>query len=288
MNSTSRIDFSAVTRALFCILAICGLAGPAAQLSVAAIFTLTDDNSVAQFDTASSANNFNWFVDGNDQLAQQAFWYRVGNVPEQSVHTLPIGVQGVSDANFDGNSDTLFVRYNGAGFRIETRYVLDGGAPGSGASDMGEQISITNTLTSPLDFHFFQYADFDLGAADSAVFTNANSVRQFSPGSELTETVVTPVPAHREIAFFPVTLNKLNDGLPTTLSDAPPIGTVFGAGDVTWAYQWDVLLQPGQTFQISKDKNLSAGSQVPEPAACSLLSLAAGLLLARRQKRSIA
>ena len=153
---------------------------------------------------------------------------------------------------------------------------------------MGEQISITNTQASPLDFHFFQYADFDLGAADSTVFTNANSVRQFSPGSELTETVVTPVPAHRESAFFPVTLNKLNDGLPTNLSDAPPIGTVFGAGDVTWAYQWDVLLQPGQTFQISKDKNLSAGPQVPEPTACSLLGLAAGMLLARRQKRSIA
>ena len=103
--------------------------------------------------------------------------------------------------------------------------------------------------------------------------------------AELTETVVTPVPSHREIAFFPITLNKLNDGLPTTLSDTPPIGVAVWAGDVTWAYQWDFLLQPGQTFQISKDKNLRA---VPEPAACSLLSLAAGLLLARYRKRRIA
>jgi hypothetical protein len=288
MNLTSRIYSRAVTRSLLCVLTLCGLAGPAAQHSVGALFTLTDDNSVAQFDTATPSNNFNWFVDGNDQLAQQAFWYRVGNVAEQSVHTLPIGVQGVSDSNFDGNPDTLFVRYNGAGFRIETRYVLDGGAPGSGASDMGEQISITNTLDSPMDFHFFQYADFDLGVADSALFTNVNSVRQFSPGSELTETVVTPVPSHREIAFFPVTLNKLNDGLPTNLSDAPPVGTVFGPGDVTWAYQWDVLIQPGQTFQISKDKNLKAGPPVPEPAACSLLSLAAGIQLVRCRNRRVA
>src|SRR5438874_5566923 len=281
MMSTSRNASSAVARVLFCGLALAAFSAAMVQQSVAALFTLTDDNTVAQFDTATQANNFNWFVDGIDLLAQQAFWYRVGNVAEQSLHSLPIGVQGTSDSNFDGNPDTLFVRYDGTGFRVDTRYAIDGGSPGSGASDMTEQISITNLLDSPLDFHFFQYADFDLSAADTAVFTNANSVRQFSPGAELTETVVTPVPSHREIAFFPVTLNKLNDGVPTTLSDTPPIGVVFGPGDVTWAYQWDVVIPPSGTFLISKDKNITPSPPVPEPAACSLLSLAAGLLLAR-------
>ncbi len=104
----------------------------------------------------------------------------------------------------------------------------------------------------------------------------------------MTETVVTPVPTHREIAFYDTTLSKLNDGLPTTLSDGPPIGTPLGPGDVTWAYQWDFLLQPGDTFQISKDKNLHAGPGVPEPATVSLLSLAAGLLLAGYRKRQAA
>src|SRR5437868_13133350 len=108
MIATSRISFATVWRALFFGLVLCGLAGPAAQHSVAALFTLTDHNSISQFDTASQSNNFNWFVDGTDYLAQQAFWYRIGNVPEQSVHALPIGVQGTSDANFDGNPDTLF------------------------------------------------------------------------------------------------------------------------------------------------------------------------------------
>src|SRR4051812_18343831 len=179
MSLTSRKYFRANLRALFSSIAFCALVGLLSQQSPAALFTLTDDNSVSQFDTATQANNFNWFIDGNDVLAQQAFWYRVGSVgPEQSLHTLPIAVQGTSDANFDGNPDTLFVRYNGAGFRAETRYTLDGGAPGSGASDLGEQISITNLLGSPLDFHFFQYADFDLGAVDTGVFTNLNTVDQ--------------------------------------------------------------------------------------------------------------
>jgi hypothetical protein len=198
---------------------------------------------------------------------------------------LPIAVQGTSDSNFDGNPDTLFVRYNGAGFRTDVRYVLDGGAPGSGTSDMGEQISITNVSDGPMDFHFFQYTDFDVrGTAgdDSAVFTNLNAVDQYEGVARLTETVVTPVPSHREIALFPVTRNKLSDGVATTLSDTP-IGTVVGPGDLTWAYQWDVVIQPGSTFQISKDKAIRA---IPEPATASLLGLAVGLLLAAQRKRN--
>jgi hypothetical protein len=290
MNRTSRSSSAPIVRALFCGLVLFGLS---AQHSVAALFTLADDNSAALFDTQNQANNFSWTVDGINQLSQQAFWFRTGDDAEQSVHTLPVGVQGVSDSNFDGNNDTLFVRYVDGfdRFRIETRYTLDGGAPGSGASDLAEQISITSQLGVPLDFHFFQYANFDLNGVpggDTALFTNTNTVRQFKPGSELTETVVTPVPAHREIAFFDTTRSELNDGGPTTLNDGPPIGTPLGPGNVTWAYQWDILLQPGATFQISKDKNLHAGPAVPEPATVSLLSLAAGLLLAGYRKRQIA
>jgi hypothetical protein len=143
---------------------------------------------------------------------------------------------------------------------------------------MGEQISIFNLTPSPLEFHFFQYADFDLSAADTAIFTNSNTVDQTGGGLRLSETVVTPVPSHREAALFPVTLNKLNDGLPTTLSD----NAGAGPGDVTWAYQWDAVIPPSGTFLISKDKHISL---VPEPAAASLLCVAAGLLVARRRKR---
>jgi PEP-CTERM motif len=111
-------------------------------------------------------------------------------------------------------------------------------------------------------------------------------VRQFSPGIELTETVVTPVPTHREIAPFPVTLSKLNDGMPTVLSDTPPIGVVAGPGDLTWAYEWDFQLAPGATFQISKDKNLHASPPpVPEPATASLLMLAAGVILSSARRK---
>jgi hypothetical protein len=286
MISIPRISFACVLRALFCS---CVLAVLTAQQSAATIFSLTDDNSVAQFDTSTASNNFNWLVNGNDQLAQLAYWYRIGNGAEQSVHLLPIVAQGTSDTNFNGNPDTLFVRYNnGSGLQIETRYSLDGGAAGTGASDMSAQISITNFTASPMDFHFFQYADFDISSGDSAVFTNPNTVQQSGPGGRLVESVVTPVPTHREIAFFPVTLNKLNDGVATTLSDTPAGGTAVGPGDVTWADQWDVVIAPGATFQISTDTNLNA---VPEPGVGSLLIVAmvlfsGGRLLQLRTRRA--
>ena len=171
--------------------------------------------------------------------------------------------------------DTRFVKYDGGSFEIELRFILDGGRPGSGSSDMAELISINNLSGDPLDISFFQYANFDLGgvpAGDTVVFTNPNTVRQSKGLLHLTETVLTPVSSHREADLFPTTLTKLSDGLPTTLSDTPLIGTSLGPGDVTWAFQWDVTVSPNSTFQISKDKKLNA-IPIPEPAgACLLLT----------------
>lgn len=259
------------------------IVGPWVGQSNAALFTLVDDNSVVEFNTSSAANNFDWKVDGISQLAQQAFWYRIGATAESSVHTLPIGAQGVTDVNFDGNSDFLFVRYLGAGFTVETRYSLDGGTLGSGLSDLGEQISIINTGSVPLDFHFYQYANFNLEGTvggDVATFTNPNAVQQTKGISELSETVITPIPSHRELGFLPTTLAKLTDAFPTDLSDTP-LGVSVGPGDVTWAFQWDFTLPVGGNFQISKDKNIHF---IPEPGVVTLLPLVGGFLMGRRRR----
>jgi PEP-CTERM motif len=256
-----------------------------AQRSHAGLFTLVDDNSSASFDTASSANMFNWLVDGVDHLFQQAFWFRVGNVAETSLHTLPIALEGTTDTDFDGNHEHLYVRYNGAGFIAEVNYALDGGSLGSGASDVGEQITITSTTSLPLDFHFFQYVDLEINATalnDLGFFADPHAVVQYDASLRVAETADAPEPDHREIDFFDVIRNKLNDGLATTLSDTPAVGTVIGPGDLTWAFQWDFTLPPQGSFQISKDKIISV---VPEPTAIALLGFGAGLLFSVRRKR---
>ena len=255
--------FGALMREILCVLILCVVGGLASQRSVAQLVTLTDGNSLAQFNIASQANNLRWQVDGVNQLAQQACWYRVGNDPEQSVHALQIGAYSATDTNFDGSPDTLYVRYLLSNqFKIETRYSLSGGLAGRGFSGMGEQISITSLFDGPLQFHFFQYADFNLQGdpnGDSADFTNSNAAQQYKGSADLIQTAVGPVPSHREIAFSPITRDELNDGMATTLSDTP-IGTVVGPGDMTWAYQWDFLLTPNGTFQISVAENISVST----------------------------
>jgi hypothetical protein len=254
----------------------------------AGLFSLEDDNSTASFNTGSPSNNSNWSVDGENQLNQQAFWFRVGNAAEQSLHTLPILAESATDTNLDFDLDTLFVRYNGGAFWAEVRYALDGGTSGSGSSDMSEQISIINRTGAPLNFHFFQYSDFNISNTandDTAVFTNANAVQQYDGGIRLTETVITPVPSHREIDFFPNTLTKLNDGVASNLSDTPAYGAPLGPGNMTWAYQWDVTIPAGGTFQVSKDKNLNA-QLIPEPGTFTMLAIAgvlASLVHGRRR-----
>jgi hypothetical protein len=288
MKSTECSRHIAAVRAIICGLLLVGILSQSATRSFAALFTLSDDNSVVDFDTGSSANAYVWEVEGVDQLFQQAFWFRVGNGPEQSLHTLPIGFQLASNTNSDPGLDTLNVRYLGTGFNVEVTYRLDGGVAGSGASDMGEQIAITNTSGAPLDFHFFQYSDFEIlgtAADDTAVFLNANTVQQYEGLISLNETVASPAASHREINFYDVTLDKLEDGVATTLNDLPAIGVPLGPGDMTWAFQWDRVIPAsgiGRTFIISKDKRLNV---VPEPATLALVPLIAGFAFGLRRQR---
>src|SRR5882762_3414422 len=104
----------------------------------AQIITLTDQNSVAQVNTASSAGMFNWFVDGQNQLAQQWFWYRVGLTAEHAINTISAPSITTPDAR------TLYVTYNNGAYSVEVDYVLTGQTPGSGQVDIRESVRVHN------------------------------------------------------------------------------------------------------------------------------------------------
>jgi hypothetical protein len=244
----------------------------------AAILTVTDLNTHVEVDSSSQAGMYEWTVDGVDQMFQQWFWYRVGDGPEASINTLAPTAAAVAGRN-------IITNYAGAGFTIEVTYLVTGGTANSGTSDIAETIRIINTGNAPLDFHFFQYSDFDLcggAGGEVATFVNANTVDQTDIGGcHLSETVVTPDASHREAGIFANTLNSLNNGTPTTLID----NVSSGFGDATWAFQWDFVLGVNGSFIISKDKHLSA---IPEPASLFLLGsgLLGGLKAARRRRKA--
>src|SRR4051812_30942145 len=65
----------------FCLLLAVALV--ISQSASAATTTISQNNSSINFDFGSSAGMKDWFVDGVDQLNQQSFWYRLGNVGPQ-------------------------------------------------------------------------------------------------------------------------------------------------------------------------------------------------------------
>jgi hypothetical protein len=260
--------------------------------SQAQIVTLQHNNSTAQINTGSSAGMFHWDVQGQNQLNQQWFWYRVGSSgPEQSINTISPPV----NTPFLGTRGVTTV-YANASFNIEIDYLLQGGSimlPGQVATaDLTESISIHNTSAAPLDFHFFQYSDFDLAGAGGDTVRlgtdpsgNFNSANQSDGISTLTESVSVTAPSasRGEANLFNATLVKLSDGNPDSLNNN---GGPVGPGNVTWALEWDVLLNPNATFLISKDKHLNV-QIVPEPSSLILFPL--GLLAfgcySRRQRK---
>ena len=277
--------------------------------AVAGLITLADGNSVVNINPGPSSladgvNGVNfWSVNGaggTNQLQQQWFWYRIGDSgPELSIDTLAVG-GSVSAVQFDTGIASVTYSNPTKGLSVKVLYTLTGGSSLDGHSDLGESITIKNTSNSAKTIHFFQYSNFDLQGTpggDNLHFSlntqsgKVNAVTQTKGLSSLTETVVTPSADHYEGNTFSNTLSSLNDSGPTTLADAPPVGTIWpfpGTGDMTWAFQWDPVIQPGGTFIISKDKRLDIDplTIVPEPSTFALL-LCGGLgLLGWRRRRA--
>ena len=218
-----------------------------------------DLNSTAIIEDDSSNGLSSWVVDGQECLSQQWFWVRLGQEgPEQSVEDIdPDGPQGIhSDNDLDPGNESLLLRYENSDLRIDVSLELIGGLPGSGQSYMKEFITIADIGGGVLDVHFFQYADFDLadsGNGDTVAISDSNAVTHIGSNGGVSEAIVALSADHREANVFSNTLAKLEDGLPTTLSgDAGPVGP----GNVTWAFQWDLLLNPGESIMIRKYKQL--------------------------------
>ncbi len=260
-------------------LAVAAMVGtPAAQ---AGLITLEDMNSTVTIDTDSSDGMSSWVVDGVDNLYQQWFWYRTGNMTsENSIDQLNKLDVTTNDRNplFDTRDDAVTITYGDgltlqdSGLVIQVKFSLTGATPNSGISDIAEEIALYNFSDEAIDISFFQYSDFDLNGTaggDTVYRTNDNTFRQRDEsGVEFSETVVTPVPTRYEAAYYSDLVDRLDDDSITVL------GNIGGpvTGDATWAFQWDLTIGAGNSFLISKDKSI----QVPAPGAAILASLGFG------------
>jgi hypothetical protein len=231
-----------------------------------------------------------WEVDGVNHLFQQWFWQRVGGGAEAE-----LGALGLTSATPTG-SNILDLVYGPAvgGLQVSITYILTGGPSGSGTSGISEVITLKNTSSVAMDLHFFQYTDFDLGGVldafdDVARFTTAiagNEIEQFDPDTNFSEVITTPAAGLHQISAFPAIHSSLTDGGPTTLTDTPAPGVLFGPADVEFAFRWDFTLAAGDETLISKTKRVRG--VIPEPASLAIWGLGALSLSAfgLRRRRS--
>jgi len=251
-----------------------------ASTGSAQILNLASGNSSVSINAASSTGMYSWMVDGQNQLNQQWFWYRIGSSgPEAALNTVSAPVINQLSASIAQTS------YANSLFQATILYSLLGGAPGSGASDLSEQISIQNLTGASLSFHFFQYADFNLGGTPN---NDSGQLDQFGRmyggviqyngyGCRVSENVDTAVsrPAnHAQIGSGNTILSSLQDGSATTFN-----GNTATSGNINWGLEWDVNIASGGTLIISKDLNMTGVvpvGPVPEPSTLGIALL--GLL----------
>jgi hypothetical protein len=280
-NSLERHFVSGATAAI--ILTSLGITARPAK---SAVLALSDDNSIAAFDPSFSdipSNNgiLFWTVDDVNQLFQNWFWYRVGSEGrENSINTL-----NLIDLDQSQPADNqLSVTYAGTDFEIALNFTLDGGAQGSGISNLFENITIKNTGSNQLDFHFFNYTDFDLtenGEQDTTKIGSgiATQLDNFTLATE----VIDPAASYYQVSPFSNILDALEDDVPTTLANFSGLLT----GDNAYAFQWDFALQPEQSFSINNYKSIAPVESVPEPTMTLGLIAFSGLMLIRDKLRQL-
>lgn len=246
-------------------------------------YTLTNGNSSVKILADKVRGMSDWTVDGVPQLWEQSFFYRKGNSGgEKSIANLALNWAEQTSEN------SLTTLYEKAGqFNIEITYTLFGGAEGSSASTIGEQIKITNLSGNLLNFHFFQFVDFDLGGSHendtlqlgqdiSGLYTSAY---QNKGNVYFADEIVSPGAQHAEAGLSPTIYDKLMDNSPTTLSGN--VGPV--TGDATWAFQWDAAIPVGGSFSIALNKSVFVTS-IPEPSTLALIPAALALLAYARRR----
>jgi hypothetical protein len=254
-------------------------------------YSLSDGGSTATLNLGAGTGNLgmnSWTVlSGQNQLDQQWFWYSVNGSAPQPINTIGGLTTTPSGAN------DLTVTYQNSLLSVNVDYTLNGNGVNSGSADIMEYIWINNlTSDQTLNVSFFQYSNFNLLRNNNntvsiygspGAYTGAFQSTGTPGGSGIAEVILAPSANHGETALVPTTLNELNNPANTNyfnLSD----NTSAVTGDVSWAFQWDATLNPGDEEDISKDKGLQV-SVVPEPTSMGLIALGMGALgLARRRQ----
>jgi hypothetical protein len=260
---------------------------------MAQVYTMSDGGSTATVNVGNTGTlgMNSWSVLNNQsQLNQQWFWYSVNGAAQQPINTISTATV-FNFSNPASPLNDLGVTYSNSTLAVSVEYVLAGNGVGSGSADLTENLNIQNTGASSISLSFYQYSNFNLLqnnmnsvtiSSDANGYLGAMQTTGGPGGNGIAEVIEAPLANNAEAALAGQTLANLNGNSYYTLNG----NTSAGPGDVTWAFQWNVTLDPNATLNIIKDKGLSI-QIVPEPTTMAFVALGLGALgLARRRQTS--
>jgi hypothetical protein len=256
--------------------------------SEAQIYTITapNNNSSVQVNLSGGSSGLSdWQIGGVDQLYKQWFYYSLDSGTVNSIDTIASPSSIVNHTT--GLAPFVSSIYANSAISVSTKFSLNN------APTLQDTITVLNPSSSGQThvFHFYQYSDFDLGGipgSQNVQFYNNGSgsyyeVKQSGGAASLDVTVSASNLSEVQAGLYDGNQFGLGNG-----NSAPTLNNTFaaGPGNVDYAYEWDVTLAPGSSFQISELQTVT----VPEPSPVALMAsglLALALLYRRRRADSV-
>jgi hypothetical protein len=273
----------------------------------ATTLTLSDGNAVAKFDTGNGTGMNSLTVNGTQQVISQWWDYHLGAGAGPAV-TVDSANNGITQTfisepgtgtnspgiSFNGTTNFFAVTYssptggtNGVPFDFVVSYTLTGAAPNNAGILENVKIDNNSKTGQTLPIRMFEYNHFNLNnqAHDTVNIggspVNTATQTSVTTGATSIETVVTPPPNfYQAVLGSTITTEFASAGF----TDLPDVTSTPSAGDASWAFEWNPTIAGGQSFQISKARNIA----LPEPTLATLSLGAMSLLAVRRPRRQAA
>lgn len=258
------------------------------QNANAAPILLQDGNSSVTINPTSPSGVSNWSVNGQNQLNTEWFWYRTGSSGGQlGFDTLGTPSVTLIDEKSDGENDFALLAYPAKnGIQVTVEYTLTGGSSGSESSDLLDSVIISNQSSSPVNYHLFEYGNFNLGGlttGQTVTIADGDTATDIGNGHEVQVIANSGIPSEDEASLFPSQFNSVSSASsPATLNDV----SSAGPGDAEEGFEWDATLGANKSLVVAIDNDMS-GPSIPEPtSAVVLLSGVSGIFFTRPRRRA--